>query len=340
MPDIFKKSPIAGKKILFFSPAFFGYEEKIKNKMIELGVEVDAFDVRSVTGAFERALLKIAPDLFTKKTESYYAHIYSKIKNRNYDYILIVKCDMPTERVLHVFRKHFKHAKCCLYMWDSMKNIPNVEKKFKYFDYISSFDRYDCMRHPQIRFRPLFYCDEYRKNTRMKEEYDLCFIGTVHSDRWRILKELKKQAEKKGFRVFYYLYLQSKFIYWFYKIVKPEFWDTKKTQFQFEKLSSEEIAREVEKSKIVIDIQHPKQVGLTIRMIEMIGMGKRVITTNADIRNYDFYTPINISIIERKNPKLDLDIDKDYDPPREKIYKGYSLETWIYGVLGMEIGET
>ena len=220
-------------------------------------------------------------------------------------------------------------------MWDSLKNIPNVEKKFKYFDFISSFDRYDCMRYPQINFRPLFYCDEYRKTTELKEEYDLCFIGTIHSDRWKILKELEKQAEKKGLRVFYYLYLQSGFIYWFYKIVKPEFWDTKKTQFQFEKLSSEEIAKEVEKSKIVIDIQHPKQVGLTIRMIEMIGMGKRVITTNADIRNYDFYTPTNISIIERKNPKLDMDIDKDYDPPCESIYKGYSLETWIYGVLGM-----
>ena len=32
MQDSLINSPIAGKKILFFSPAFFGYEEKIKKK--------------------------------------------------------------------------------------------------------------------------------------------------------------------------------------------------------------------------------------------------------------------------------------------------------------------
>lgn len=337
MSDLSAKSPITGKKILFFSPAFFGYEEKIKNKMIELGAEVDAFDVRSVTKAFERALLKVTPVLFNRKTESYYAHIYSKIKDTNYDYVLIVKCDMPTKRVLNIYRKHFKNAQFCLYMWDSLKNIPNIKKKFGYFDFISSFDRHDCVKYPQIYFRPLFYCDEYRKKIEIKEDYDFCFIGTVHSDRWKILKRLKKQAENKGFRVFYYLYLQSKFIYWFYKIVKPEFWNTGIEQFKFDKILSEEIAKKIEKSKVIIDIQHPKQMGLTIRMIEMIGMKKRVITTNTDIKNYDFYNPKNISIVKRKNPKFNINIDREYDSLNEDVYKKYSLESWIYEVLGIGI---
>ena len=48
MQDSLINSPIAGKKILFFSPAFFGYEEKIKKKKKKFGASVDAFDVRSV----------------------------------------------------------------------------------------------------------------------------------------------------------------------------------------------------------------------------------------------------------------------------------------------------
>ena len=335
MPDT-RLRLIKGKKILFFSPVFFGYEDKIAAKMRELGAKTDFFDVRSVTKAPERALLKINPELFHKKTEAYYARIFSKIRYTRYDYILIVKCDMPTERVLRLFKKHFKQAKFCLHMWDSVKNIPNVKKKFKYFDYITSFDRNDCCNYPQLHFRPLYYCDEYRKENRKDGfEYDFCFIGTVHSDRWRILKELRQQARNKGLRVYYYPYLQSRFIYLFYKLIKPEFRNTNIGEFKFEKISSQQIADMAEKSKVIIDIQHPEQTGLTIRTIEMVGMNKKILTTNADIRNYDFYNAKNIHVIDRNHPLLGDNFCSEYDMLDERLYEKYSLESWIYDVLGI-----
>lgn len=330
-------SPIAGKKILFFSPAFFGYEDKIADKMRELGAKVDAFNVRSVTKAWERAILKVNPQIFDRKTEKYYADIYSRIRKTDYDYVLFVKCDMPTKRVLHNFRMRFKNAKFCLYMWDSVKNIPNVEKKFEYFDYISSFDRKDCKNYEQLHFRPLYYCDQYKKEPRTEcFEYDICFIGTIHSDRWKILKEIKKQAENRGLRLYYYPYLQSKSIYWIYKLTKPEFRDTDISQFKFEKISSEETAEKVDKSKVIIDIQHPDQSGLTIRTIEMLGMNKKLMTTNEDIVNYDFYDENNIQVIDRRRPRIGDTIDGAFVTLSEDLYNNYSIESWIYEVLGIK----
>lgn len=329
-------SALKGKRILFFSPAFFGYEDKIADKMRELGAVVDAFDVRSVTKASERALLKINPRLFDRKTEAYYAHIFSKVRDKRYDYVLVVKCDMPTERVLRLFKKRFRDAQFCLHMWDSVKNIPNIKKKFRYFDYISSFDRYDCRQYPQFHFRPLFYCDEYRrKSGKDGFEYDFCFIGTIHSDRWKILKELRSQAQEQGLRVYYYMYLQSKFIYRFYKLLKPEFRDTDINEFRFDKISSQETAEKAGRSKIVIDIQHPGQTGLTIRTVEMTGMHKKLITTNADIRNYDFYNDKNIQVINRNHPVIGEISSSEYETPDERVYEKYSLESWIYDVLGI-----
>lgn len=40
------ESKLKNKRGLFFTPAFFGYENKIKSKMEELGISVDMFDVR------------------------------------------------------------------------------------------------------------------------------------------------------------------------------------------------------------------------------------------------------------------------------------------------------
>ena len=46
--------PLKGKKILFFAPAFFNYEEIIKDKMVEMGATAYLYDERSVKSAFFR----------------------------------------------------------------------------------------------------------------------------------------------------------------------------------------------------------------------------------------------------------------------------------------------
>lgn len=329
---------LTNKRILFFSPAFFGYEQKIKDKFQELGATVDMFNERSVIKTYQLALLKVVPSIFFRITERYYFNILEKIRGNKYDYILFVKCDMPTDNVLRNYRNVFKRSKFCLHMWDSTKNIRGVIKKFSYFDYISSFDRNDYMVYEQIHFRPLFYCDDYKKALCENNDckYDLCFVGTIHSDRYKILKEIRRQAEAKNLLVYIYPYLQSRFIYYFYKITKPEFLNTKISDFKFKKLSSQEIAEIINESRLVIDIQHPEQTGLTMRTIEMLGMSKKIMTTNADIEHYDFYNPDNICIIDRNKIVIGDCLNKEYCPLGNELYMKYSLEAWAYGVLGIE----
>lgn len=328
-------SNIYGKKILFFSPAFFGYENKIAKKMEDMGANVDMYDVRSVTSAKERALLKISPKIFAAKTLGYYENIIQENKNKDYDYILIVKCDMTPERVLIRFREVYPNAKLCLYLWDSINNIPNILNKFQYFDTLHSFDPEDCKKYQELKFRPLFFADEFCKEVSVKRyKYDVSFIGTIHSDRYAVIKAVRKIITNKKLNSYWFCYLQSKFIYYFYKVLKREFADAKITDFEFEKKNSTEIVSIVDQSKIILDIQHPKQTGLTMRTIEMLGMNKKLITTNVNIKNYDFYNPNNISIIDRKHVMIDDRFLKTtYEPLREEIYMKYTLRSWILEVL-------
>lgn len=326
---------IAGKRILFFSPAFFGYEKKIAKKMEDLGAFVDMYDVRSVTSAEERALLKLSPMVFEKKSQKYYENIINHNLEKDYDYILIVKCDMTPQNILVRLKKEYPKAKLCLYLWDSIDNIPGITGKFKYFDTLHSFDSEDCKAHPELKFRPLFYADDFCKElSEEKPLYDICFVGTIHSDRFAVIKKIRESIEDIGLKGYWFCYLQSKFIYYFYKATKREFAGAKMLDFDFEKKDSEEIADIVEHSKIVLDIQHPKQTGLTMRTIEMIGMSKKLITTNKSIVEYDFYNPQNISVIDRNNIQVDEAFLKStYEPLDKKIYDKYSLKNWILEVL-------
>lgn len=328
-------SSIEGKKILFFTPAFFEYEDKIVKKMKEMGATVDMYNVRSVTSAKDRALLKISPKIFNSRSLEYYEKIIDENKGKDYDYILVVKCDMTPESILTKLRKEFPNAKLCLYLWDSIDNIPGVLGKFKYFDTLHSFDMEDCKRYRELKFRPLFYADEFCKelNT-VAQKYDVSFAGTIHSDRFAVIKQVRKIAAEKGLNGFWFCYLQSKFIYYFYKMTKKEFADTKSTDFDFEKMESKAIAEIVDQSKIVLDIQHPKQAGLTMRTIEMIGMNKKLITTNASVVNYDFYNPNNIRVVDRKNVIIDETfLNTQYEPLNKELYNKYSLQSWVLEVL-------
>lgn len=326
---------IYGKKILFFAPAFFGYENKIAKKMEDLGAIVDLYNVRSVTSAKDRALLKISPLIFAKRSQKYYEKIICDNYEKNYDYILIVKCDMTPENILIRLRTVFPTAKICLYLWDSIDNIQGIKHKFKYFDTIHSFDMEDCIQYKELKFRPLFYTDEFFRETYQDNcVYDICFVGTVHSDRYKVIKKVKELANDLKFSSYWFCYLQSIFIYYFYKFTKKEFRGTNLADFSFEKKDSNEISEIINKSKIILDIQHPKQTGLTMRTIEMLGMKKKIITTNTAIKKYDFYNPNNIYIIDRKKINIDNKFFySDYEMLSNEIYQKYSLKNWIFDVL-------
>ncbi len=327
---------LAGKRILFIAPAFFGYENKIADKMRELGAVVDSYDERSITKSYERALLKISPSFFSLKTTKYYNNIINKNRNKIYDYVFVIKCDMLSVSIIHKLRDTYPNAVFCLYLYDSIRNIKGIKNKIKEFDRVLTFDLNDAIVY-NMQFRPLFYLDCYMKEIKdvYEYKYDISFIGTIHSDRYNIIKNVKQFLDDSKMKYYFYCYLHSKFSYFFYKIIKKEFRNSAVENFKFQKISSLEISKIIDDTRIVLDIQHPKQSGLTIRTIEMLGMNKKLITTNQNIKEYDFYNPENILIIDRENIVISSDfLTSSYQIIADDIYKKYSIEQWIDDILG------
>ncbi|RLV19195.1 capsular biosynthesis protein CpsH [Streptococcus iniae] len=333
----YSRSVLQGKKILFFSPSFFNYENVIKDKMVELGADVYFFDERPFSSVYRKALLKLNPNVFSKSTEKYFDLIFNNVSDICFDYVFFLKCETPTLKVLRKYRAYFKNAKFCLYMWDSISNVKNIKKKLIYFDIISSFDKKDSEERG-FNFRPLFYSDEYAKPYKKQfYKYDICSFGTIHSDRYSILTKFVNYSKKNNLKFYFFNFLQGKFMFYFYKIVKKDFLKANISEFSFVKKNSQEIIKTILDSKVVLDIQHPNQTGLTMRTIEMIGLNKKIITTNNSIVNYDFYNKNNILIIDRHNIEIDREFfETEYSALNQDVYKKYSLEFWLYDTLGIK----
>ena len=90
----------------------------------------------------------------------------------------------------------------------------------------------------------------------------------------------------------------------------------------------------IHSAKLLLDISRKEQKGLTFRVFESLGLEKKLITTNSDIKNYDFYNPNNILIINEECPAIPLDFfNNEYQAIPELILKKYTLSNWVDAVF-------
>lgn len=329
------------KKILFFSPKFFNYDVEIRKCFEDMGAIVFHYDDRPSNDSLTKIMIRLSPKLLKNQIHNYYKNIINMHKNDNIDYVFFIKCESPLKNDLAMLKKQFSNAKFYLYLWDSIANIKYFNEKKKYFDKIFSFDSQDVKIHNDIFFRPLFYLDEYKKNNQISQKfvYDISFIGTAHSDRPRIINEIRKQLDKNDKNYYFKLYVPNRLLLLFKYCSNKHFRELYKENYITEnKLSSKKISDIINKSNAVIDIQHPKQTGLTMRTIELLGMNKKIITTNQYIKDYDFFINQNICIIDRLSPKIDLKIfDNEYQNIDKKVYDKYSLSNWINEIFEVKL---
>jgi len=331
---------LTGKKVLFICPSFFGYEKEIEGELRLLGATVDFYDERP----FRSSILKIInrldfKKLIRNKINHYYNSILVMANIKKYDILFVVNPEtMPID-----FIRNLKGV-CCnihavLYLWDSIKNKKNAIPLIGEFDRVFTFDKNDVEFNERINFLPLFYTRTYDR----RNYNDSCvhgpnnnatFVGTAHSDRFSLVNKIIYQLPASSFNNFIFLYCPSKLLFCLKKIFSNELKGVSFSDISFKSMDSNGIASVLMSSLFVIDIEHPNQNGLTMRTIEMLGMQKKLITTNKNIIEYDFYNPQNICIVDRYEPKIrEGFINSKYEPTETSTLDKYSLHNWLKCLL-------
>jgi hypothetical protein len=328
-----------GKSILLVSPVFFGYEAAIRDKLIELGADVIYVDDRPTNNSFAKGIIRVHRQLLDNAISKYYEQVTNDIADRQFDLVFLLNPEAMPLSFLAMCKARWKKAFFVMYMWDSVKNRKHTLDYVPYCDRVFTFDKSDVALH-NFDFRPLFYLDLYSSIRRSSVPilYDVCFMGTVHSDRYAIAKGLKKWGDANGLRCYFYFYMQNKTFYYVNKLTKKN-GDPSIEEISFNKLSAAEIVNVVRSSKAVLDIQHFKQTGLTMRTLETLGAGKKLITTNPGVKEYDFYDKDRVMVIDRFKPDEMLNLDffrEDNSQIPEAVLEKYSIGSWLNDLLNLD----
>ena len=325
---------LTGQRVLLVVPRFFGYERDIQDELQRRGAVVDWLPDRPFDTPAMTALTKLRPKWVLPAADRLYERLLGKFGATNYDLILVVNGQTLSGHTLRRLRGAYPSAQFVLYMWDSVANRAHVRDNLPMFDRAYTFDPEDAA-HYQLRLRPLFYGHGFNATQSLVSptRYQISFVGTAHTDRFAVVDRLRAGLPE-GISAYWYLYLQAPWVMHYYRLTKPHMRHARAEDFNFVPLRKEMLQSVFAESLSILDIEHPRQVGLTMRTFETLGAGKKLVTTNAGVRGYDFFSPENICVIDRTTPRIPKNFfDSPFTPLSDAIRKRYSVSGWLAELL-------
>ena len=301
-----------------------------------MGYAVTCWDERASNATWYKLALRLLPAMTVRWSERSYRDRLHQLDPNEFTHVLVIKGEGLSKRVLLEIRETLASASMGLYLWDGVENVKGVSKILTAFDSVATFDPVDAKTFGWT-YRPLFGRNiSANSGTAAQVHYDWCFIGTIHSDRHRVIHRLRKHYDKQA-KSFVFGYFQSPLILFMRRLLDWTLWFAPKGTLSTKPMSAEVVAQMVECSQSVLDVEHPRQRGYTMRTIETLLMEKKLVTTNKFITACNLYHPSRVRVIDRTKPEITVDfLDQHYLPIPDSFRNYYSCEGWAAELLELQ----
>jgi len=308
------------KIILLITYDNWGFNQYIADALEKKNYEVKHINFHSFRYKYPSFYHK-ALNFFTKnlgtsnlKHIHYNEVILDQIKNiKLIDTSIYIKADFLSKETIEAVNK--KSRQSVLIISDSINRYPKTKNILSLFDKVFSFEKKDCKKY-NLRFKTNFI---YKSTENAPENYKYkVFNISSFDNRFPVIKKISKAL--------YEMKIKSKIVIFTSKENTEPY-----LEFSKKSLSIEENNQFLEESEIMLDVSRNGQEGLSFRVFESLGLKKKLITTNKDIINYDFYNPDNIFVIENAdNIKIpQAFFETSYVDIPENILNKYLIQNWV-----------
>jgi hypothetical protein len=322
-------------KICIISFDFWNYDEHIASSLRKRGIEAHHINI----GAYKHKN-------FSAKITNTFSKVFLKknIKNENrqkfileqlimlghQDQILIINPELIEEKY-HLQIKKFA-TRYIAYLYDSLARCP-AENILHLFDNIYSFDNDDVCKYGFTKINNYNYLEKLQ--TEKKPEFDMVYLAS-YDERLKVLHKISDKLEKLGLTYQYVIVGKKSWKKNLLKMVSFKDENISK-QYQTRRVNQKNIPPFYMKGKVLLDLVRENQSGLSFRIFEAMALEKKIISDNESIKNYDFYNPENILIVDPKLKNLTKEFfETPYQQLPEDIYRKYTLENWVETVFELK----
>lgn len=284
---------------------------------------------------------------FLNEIEIYWRELLSlKQYSSIYDILFVVDGQALHPCVFSMLKKRNSRIFCANYLFDRIEGVYAFNRNFNYFDRIFTFDPHDA-----VVFRiPLLQIYWVESDTSVIG-YDIFGYGAFSHYRYKVFKavsEIVAELTNNYLIALYHKNIKFPILNDIKNVIRPICGLTKGvTSKQLKSglitnktIPTDEFRKIIASSNVVLDTSAPYQDGLTARFMWALGLGKKIITTNNVVNQYDFYSPDQVlmispdSIVNRKDEIISfIKYECKTDSIRRNIINQYRIDNWLKTII-------
>lgn len=315
-------------KFCIISYDYFGYDKHILLELQKRNITANHIDISKFHFSYDSKFQKIRNfflKLFLRKNIKQIElkkYIFNQLLPLGkQDIILVIRPDLLYRDTHLEIKKHTSEYICYLYDSCIRFNIKNLTKGI--FERIYSFDMEDVKKFGFLALTNFIFL---KKKEIKKSFKNTVFLIMSLDERLAVLNLIVEKLS--------YLGIDSKYI-----VVSPKPPESLHPNIEYlkENKNPVEVQDIMNESEIFLDIIRKNHNGLSFRIFEALAMQRKIITTNQTIKNYAFYNPTNILVIDEKHINLIPEFfNTPYEPIPESVYNKYTLSHWVEVVFDLK----
>ena len=316
------------KKVLLSIPTNNGIYDVIRHNLEEAGIECVVMPLGTChqfkyPNQFIRFLNFLSKTFFRINFKSI---LISRSRKKwelihfrqKYDLLLAIRPDLMTPEQIRLAKSVCR--KLVGYQWDGLERFPDIYKYIDYFDDFYVFDKNDLTKKPKLKFKTNFRLKPFDEDFKFTLS-DAHFIGEVDLHRYSSLVEIANHLTGFGLRFIFYITKYPRGVVKKHPSIRVR---------NNPRITYNQNLLIAKSTKVIVDINDEKlHTGLSLRFFEAMELRKKLITTNIEIREYDFYHPNNIYIHGFSGISIAEFMSLPYCEIDCKITDKYKIEEWI-----------
>ncbi len=211
--------------------------------------------------------------------------------------------------------RQYPDKRIILWFWNTMENPKAVDMVPRRVE-IWSYSKRDCSRYG-FRYNTTFYFDDLAKNTAEPAKNPVPRVLFVGREKGReaILRQMKEELEKAGAQTEFHIMRNN---------------ERKDTAAGREHLMSyDEVTGRIRAADVIFDYTLDPEAGPSLRTMEALFWGKKLITNNRMVRDCRFYCEDNIYLLGEEKRSLNEFFETPLQPADREVRDYYLLSSWL-----------
>lgn len=312
----------------------WGYDTYVATALRKRGdIEVNQIKTKHITYAnFKARCANFFSKAFFKKNLKYLKRqnfvVQELSKFGHQDQILVINPSAFSHSTLAHLRKHT--SRLIAFFYDNFERFP-AQDKLHFFDKIYSFDDADVKKYNfelLTNYNYLPFLPKEKQNI----QRDVLYITSYDKKRLYQIRILIKKFKELNVK-FKIIVAGEKA--WKHRL--KNIFQNLEISFCKKLISHEELYKQYQSTHALLELMRENQHGLSFRVFEAMALEKKIITDNEKIKQYDFYNPTNILVLNEDFSNLNKDFfEKPYEKLPEEIYQKYTIDNWVKQVFNLK----